>query len=484
MSGGAGPFRIVPAATAVPEGVEDVARLVVWAEAEGIPLVPRGAGTGMPGGNVGWGVAVDMTRLDTLQAADLQAGLVRAGAGVVAAAVESLAQGAGRFLPALPSSADRCTVGGMVANNAAGARSFGYGAIHAWVEALEVVLADGSRARLERGCPDPRIEAARNAATAALGESFLPWPAVRKNSSGYALDRFLPSGDPVDLMVGSEGTLGIVTAVDLRLPPAPATRSLVLLPVPEEAALDPLVAVARESGACTCEFLGRRFLDVSGLRQDPHLGSMAARHAALVLLEWDGEAERVEAGVDRLREVAADMGVPLRIARSPGEMAALWRARHAASPVVAARAAEGLVSMQFIEDSVVPEGRLSRYLAGLDVILGEEHTDAVVFGHAGDGNVHVNPLIDVRRPDWRERVARILDGTAELVASLGGTLAGEHGDGRVRPPFHPQIFGDGVTSAFSAVKRALDPSGILNPGVVVALPGHDPLLGLTPERRR
>lgn len=484
MSGASGPFRIVPAATAVPLDAEDVARLVSWAGREGIPLVPRGAGTGMPGGNVGWGVAVDMTRLDTLQAADLPAGRVRAGAGVVAAAVESLAQGAGRFLPALPSSADRCTVGGMVANNAAGARSFGYGAVHAWVEALEMVLADGSGARLERGRPDLRTEAARSAATAALGASVLAWPAVRKNSSGYALDRFLPSGDPVDLMVGSEGTLGFVTAVDLRLPPMPPTRALVLLPVPEEEALDPLVAAARESGACTCEFLGRRFLDISGLREDPHLGSMAARHAALVILELDGDAARVEAGVERLQEVAAGMGVPLRIGRSPAEMEALWRARHAASPVVAARAAEGLVSMQFIEDSVVPEGRLCRYLAGLDVILGEEDTDAVVFGHAGDGNVHVNPLIDVRRTDWRERVARILDGTVELVASLGGTLAGEHGDGRVRPPFHPVIFGDRVTSAFSAVKQVLDPRGILNPGVVVALPGQDPLLGLTAERRR
>ncbi|HKJ01637.1 MAG TPA: FAD-linked oxidase C-terminal domain-containing protein, partial [Longimicrobiales bacterium] len=178
-----------------------------------------------------------------------------------------------------------------------------------------------------------------------------------------------------------------------------------------------------------------------------------------------------------------DLGVSLRVGRSQEERAWLWAIRHSASPVVAAQASRGLVSMQFVEDSVVRDGRLPSYLSGIEEILKEEQTDAVVFGHAGDGNVHVNPLVDVTRHDWRDTVRRILHGTVELVADLGGTLSGEHGDGRLRGAFHPRIFGEPVADAFRRVKSTLDPAGILNPGVIVPLPGQDPLDGITPLRR-
>jgi FAD/FMN-containing dehydrogenase len=138
--------------------------------------------------------------------------------------------------------------------------------------------------------------------------------------------------------------------------------------------------------------------------------------------------------------------------------------------------------MQFIEDSVVPPGRLVEYLRALEGILDRENTEAVMFGHAGDGNVHVNPLVDVRTPGWRARVRRILEATVDLVAELGGTLSGEHGDGRIRAPFLERIWGPSLAAAFRQVKRSLDPAGVLNPGVVVPLPGQDPLRGLTPHR--
>jgi len=244
-----------------------------------------------------------------------------------------------------------------------------------------------------------------------------------------------------------------------------------------------MVAALADVGAAACEFFGDRFLSISGLRDSPELGPVVGGHAALLLVELDGDAPRVEEGLSRVLGLAADLGAPALTGRSEEECARLWRVRHAASPVVAARADRGLVSMQFIEDSVVPPGRLSDYLHGLDAILADEGTDAVIFGHAGDGNVHVNPLVDVLRPDWRERVGRILERTVTLVAGLGGTLSGEHGDGRLRAPFHARIFGPEVEAAFRLVKRTLDPQGILNPGVVVAAEGQDPLEGLTPARR-
>ena len=463
---------------------DDVALLAGWAHAEGIALIPRGAGTGMPGGNVGVGVAVDLSLLRSLAPLEPGRGVLLAGAGITGAQVEAAAGAGGLFLPALPSSADRCTVGGMAANNAAGTRSFRYGALRSFAETLRVVRPDGEILPLRRGGGvPPSFAELRRALDQRFGSTPLPWPAVRKNSSGYALDAFLPSGDPVDLLVGSEGTLGLITEVGLRLAPIPPCRALVMVPLAQRAILPDLVVLAGRMGAAACEFFDGRFLDIAGLRRESAFADLVAEAPALGLLELEGEQDLVEDGIRSLATFGRDSGVDIRIGRTAEEMERLWKVRHAASPVVASRAADGLISMQFIEDSVVRPSDLPDYLVGLDEILEANETDAVVFGHAGDGNVHVNPLVDVRRPDWRARVRRILEATVELVADLGGTLSGEHGDGRLRGSFHPSIFGEDVASAFAQVKSHLDPRGVLNPGVIVPLPGQDPLAGLTHVRR-
>lgn len=480
-----GPFSRRPLAVAVPSTVEDVQALVRWASDEDLFLVPRGAGTGMPGGNVGEGIAVDLAAsLDGVGAVDGMRSRIHVGAGAVAGEVARRAREHGLFIPSLPSSADRCTIGGMVANNAAGARTFKYGATRDWVEALDLVLADGRRVRLsaDTASPDPFPELHRRLRPrwSALAEE---WPGVRKNSSGYALDRFLPSGDPIQLMVGSEGTLGFVTGVTLRLARLPDDRALALLGLGEPDALVDGIRAAGEAGASACEFFGRRFIEMAELEDDPRVGRLARDSYALLLVEVDGTSDHVEDGIARLEGFARSVGSGVQVAHTEDERDRLWEIRHAASPLVARAAERGLISMQFIEDSVVPPVKLPDYLRGLDRILLEAETDAVVFGHAGDGNVHVNPLVDVDHSDWRDRVRWILDETVELVAGLGGTLAGEHGDGRVRAPFIESIWSDVAVRSFRDVKRVLDPGGILNPGVILPEPDQDPLEGVGAAHR-
>jgi len=470
-----------PGAVARPEDVDDLSVLVRWAAGEGHHLVPRGAGTGMPGGNVGAGIAVDLTHMTRVTPVDAERRRVQVEPGVVADRVQDEAARQGLFLPPMPSSSDRCTLGGMVANNAAGVRTFRYGAMRDWVEALDVVTADGEQIRLERGgAGNDRFAQLRDRLVDSLGSSARRWPAVRKNASGYGLDAFLPNGDPVSLMVGSEGTLGFVNGIELRLAPIPPCRALVLVSVPDLEALAAGVEAADAAGASACEFFGRRYIEIAELGGDPRTAGLCRGAEALLLIELEGSADQAEQRLRSLTARARDFGLGLREVTEERERVDLWRIRHAASPVIARQASQGLVSMQFIEDSVVPPGRLPGYLRGLDEILTSEDTDAVVFGHAGDGNVHVNPLIDVNRRDWRERVRRILDRTVTLVAQLGGTLTGEHGDGRIRGVFHDRIWGPELSDAFRTVKASLDPSGILNPGVVVALPGQDPLEGISP----
>lgn len=455
----------------------------------------------MPGGNLGPSVVLAVADGVAGIEVDRETDTVLAGAGAVADSVDAAARRTlGRRLPFLPASAAWCTVGGLVANNSAGAGTFRHGATHLWVEALAGVDWNGESFHLARDgtAEGPLTHSLRELATRSTfahltadrgADGLLPgWPRVRKNSSGYALDRFLPSTpgrDPelMELLVGSEGTLAVVTQVRFRTAPIPAARGVLLLPARDAGELVSLVMELERTGAVACEMLGRRFLEISGLDRSGPAAPLAREAYALLLVEMEGSQEEVASGLDRAQEVGRRHGGEGLRARSAQEADQLWKLRKAASPIIARQASRGLLSTQFIEDSVVPVPMLGRYLEGLDRILRDARFDAVVFGHAGDGNIHVNPLVDVESPDWRPRVGRTLEAVAELVSELGGTLAGEHGDGRLRAPFLQRVWGERLAGAFREVKEVLDPAGILNPGVVIPLPGQDPLDGLTPRPR-
>jgi FAD/FMN-containing dehydrogenase len=190
-------------------------------------------------------------------------------------------------------------------------------------------------------------------------------------------------------------------------------------------------------------------------------------------MEGDSIAE-VEASLERVREALAGVADRISLAVDPDEQERFWHVRHAASPLIA-KLAGGRVSMQFIEDGVVPVDRLAGYVRLLRRVLAANDLPAVIFGHAGDANLHVNPLVDVGAPGWKARVEAIVYEVAEGVAALGGTMAGEHGDGRLRAPLIEIIWGAEIVECFRAVKRAFDPLGILNPGVILPLPGQRPL---------
>lgn len=472
-AGSRGPVRLRPSAVALPQDAHDIATLLRWCGSEGHPVVPRGAATGMPGGNVGRGVVLELgAPFRWIGPVDGARRTVRVGAGAVAADVEQAAARAGLSFPPLPSSAAWATLGGMIAANAAGARTFAAGATRAWVESVEGVL------------PDGRIVEVGSTALAGLPPVGSPavdpgpdWPAVRKNSSGYALDAYASTGRPVDLVIGSEGTLAVVTAATLRLEPLPRATALAVVACADLPALLDWTAWCRDTGTRTCEMLGRRLLDMIGLENDPELADLGGGQEALLLIEVAGDEAQVAALTADLEARARTAGAPVRIARDAATSATLWGLRHRASPLIQEAAGRGLRSLQFIEDGVVPPPALGRYLQGLDALLREAETDAVVFGHAGDGHVHVNPLVDLERPDWRARVRTLLDDTVELIASLGGTLSGEHGDGRIRAPYLPRIWGASRVRRFQGLKRAFDPHGLLNPGVILADAAQDPLDG-------
>ncbi|HEX6536008.1 MAG TPA: FAD-linked oxidase C-terminal domain-containing protein [Gemmatimonadaceae bacterium] len=477
---GAGIARALPEAVMVARDASDVEAIVRWAAGRGQPVIARGSGSGMAGGAVGHGTILDLSRLDAIGDVDVPRRRVWAGAGAVRAAVDERARSHALRLPVDPSSGSFCTVGGMAATNAAGAHTLRYGAMRAWVTALDCVFDDGTRAVVRRGGPVPsEVPAVRrfldraHAAVLADGSRAVH-AGVRKDSSGYALAEYARSGELVDLLVGSEGTLALFVGVEVALDPVPgATSSLLAEFSSLERAVDAATR-ARVAGASACELLDRTFLDVAaqgsaGPAVDP--GAEAA-----LLVEVEGADAVAAAEVARALAATFDRAgaTRVRLALDPDAERELWELRHAASPILA-RLDPALKSMQFIEDGAVPPDRLPDYVRGVRRALEARGIRGVIFGHAGDAHVHVNPLVDVRLPDWRERVRGVLDDVTALVARLGGTLAGEHGDGRLRTPLLDRVWPESALRLFRLVKGAFDPRGILNPGVKVPLPEQRPI---------
>lgn len=476
---GAGIARCIPVAVSVPTDADDVATLVRWARREGHGLIPRGSGSGMAAGAVGHGIIVDFSRFSHIDAVDVERRHVRVGVGALRGAVDAMARAAGLRFPVDPSSGAFCTIGGMAATNAAGARTLRFGATRPWVQGIRCVFDDGSDVWIRRAETLPihvpavaRLVAALAAIGAHATRRSLSHAGVRKESSGYAIATTLAHGGHlVDLLVGSEGTLAMFIEVELALIPVAGATATVLATF---ASLDGATACAidaRDAGATACELLDRTFLDVAA--SDGPTGVPSGAEAVLLTEVEGDEAAAAANAVQHLAAVCRRHGATdVVTAVEPDAEHRLWTLRHAASPILS-RLAPRLRSMQFIEDGCVPPEHFSEYVRGVRAALTRFEMIGVIFGHAGDAHAHVNPLVDVTRGGWRDRVLGILDTVCEITDKLGGTLAGEHGDGRLRAPLLDRVWSAEARAAFANVKAAADPAGVFNPGCKISQHGDE-----------
>jgi len=401
-------------AVVLPTDAEQVAAVVAWCYAHDVAITPRGGGSGYAGGAVplDGGVVLSLERLTRVRSFDPLLWRIEAEAGVTTATIQRLARENGLAFPPDPGAAEQSQLGGMIATNAGGPHCFKHGVTRAWVTGLEVVLAPGELVRL--GGP------------------------TRKDVAGY---------DLVSLLCGSEGTLGVVTAAWLRLIPAPAVALAVagFYPSTREGcdALERVLA----SGVVPAV---AEYLDGATLRAAAATfpGEVPAGAAFLLVCEADGSpAER-----DALRDALGGGAVEV-------EAAALWRWRSGVSHAVAAQRG-GKLS----EDVAVPVDRLAE---AIDAVLGigaRHGLDACSWGHAGDGNLHATFLLD---PGDAEQLARAETAVEELFAlaiALGGTVSGEHGLGWLKRGQLRRQWAPAAVAAHDAVKAALDPKGLFNPG--------------------
>ena len=482
-------YQIQPVGVVVPKNRQDIIRIVEICGRFHCPLTMRGGGTSQAGQAIGEGIVVDTSKnYNRVLEVNAEERWVRVEPGIVLDELNAqLAPLGVRFAPDI-STASRATIGGMMANNSCGARSVLYGKTIDHVLEQTVVLSDGSIVHFRE--MDRKEVPTGNSLEAACYGSVLRlaaehaaeidrrYPRVLRRVGGYNLDEFRDPSKAVNLakiMVGSEGTLGVVLEAKLRLVPLPKFKAVMVICFAD--LLESLAAapVILRHGPSAVEVMDKSILD--NTRQNAVLDKIRTTFiegdpAATLCVEFYGD--RREDLPPRLSAVEQDLrshklGYHYRIETELTGQARIWSLREAALGLSMAMKDEAK-SIPFVEDTAVPPEKLSGFIGRFLAILRSHNTTAGIYAHASVGCLHVRPVINMKTELGIQTFQTISQQVADLVLEFGGALSGEHGDGLVRSPFMRQMFGDDLYDAFRQIKRTFDPLGIFNPGKIVDAP--------------
>ncbi|QGP91617.1 putative FAD-linked oxidoreductase [Neomoorella glycerini] len=418
----------LPLAVALPRSTEEVAGIMKLATAYRVPVYPRGSGTNLSGGVIPRedGLVISFVEMNNILELDIENLTATVQPGVVIQELNDAVAPYGLIYPPDPGSVATATMGGSVAESSGGLRGLKYGVTKDYVMGLEVVLADGTVFH----CGGKTV----------------------KNVSGY---------DLVKLFCGSEGTLGIMTAITVRLTPAPEARRSMLAVFDrlEGAARTITGIIANKVIPATMEIMDN--VTIRTVEAYCHAG-LPVEAAAVLLLEVDGIPAVVEKEAAIVERVCRENGGQVRVARDDAERENLWTARRAALPACAR-----LRPTTVLEDATVPRSKIPEMLLALERIARKYNVSIATYGHAGDGNLHPTITCDERDQEEMERVHRAVDEIFHTAIALGGTLSGEHGIGLAKQKYMELEFGASGVAVMQRLKQALDPLGILNPGKLV-----------------
>ena len=421
-------LRQVPAAVVFPHTTDEVSRCVLFAAAQSLSIVTRGSGTGLSGGSVpsAGSVVLCLAQMNKILDIDSRNLVLRTQPGVTTLAIDEAAARHGLFYPPDPGSIRISSIGGNVAENSGGLRGLKYGVTRDYVMALEVVLPDGRIARFGSACV--------------------------KDVAGYSMK---------DLFIGSEGTLGVITEILLKLVPRPpARRTMLALYDRIEDAADTVSAIIEgRIIPCTLEFLDQ--MTACCVEEYSHLG-LPTDCAAVLLMETDGHPAAVADEAERMSQIARANGArDVRVAKDDAEGLALAAARRNAFSALARRRPTTI-----LEDFTVPRSELAAMVTFIAETARAANLQVGTFGHMGDGNLHPTFLTDERDAVEMARVHHALDLIAKKTLELGGTITGEHGVGLAKKAWLRLQMGDSSFEVMKQIKHTLDPRGLLNPGKI------------------
>jgi FAD/FMN-containing dehydrogenase/Fe-S oxidoreductase len=488
-------YQIEPLGVVVVKSREDILRTVSACRRHRCPLTMRGGGTSQAGQAIGSGVIVDTSKyFNRVLEINAEEQWARVEPGIVLDELNAALSGDGlRFAPDI-STASRATIGGMMANNSSGARSVLYGKTIDHVLEQHVVLSDGSLAHfrmlspseLEAACAGTTLEAqayreVRRTALACAGEIERRYPKVLRRVGGYNLDAFC-SGQPFNMakmMVGSEGTLGVVVEAKLRLVPLPKAKAVLTIQFDdllEALEATPAILAHHPSAVEVMDGFILGHTKQSAALERLRRTFIEGEPAALLCVElYDDTPHHLVPRLDALERdlVARGFGYRYHRALDPAAQNAIWSVREAALGLSMAMKGDAK-SLSFVEDTAVAPERLRDYIERFLEIVRRHGTRAGVYAHASVGCLHVRPVVNLKTEAGVHQFEAIAMEVSDLVLQYGGALSGEHGDGLLRSPFMEKMFGPALYDAFRHIKRTFDPDGMFNPGKIVDAP---PLTG-------
>lgn len=460
-------FRLVPQAIVFPHDEADVSRTLSIARRLSIPITSRGAGTSIAGNAIGTGIIIDFSRhMNTVIDLDPEAETAWVEAGCIHAHLQSQAKPHGlRFGPD-PSTHTRCTIGGMIGNNACGPRALGYGRTGDNILALVIMLVDGTIVTLDETDASEQFPRLHELVAEQLGTIRTNLGTFSRQVSGYGLESLLPEND-FDLrraFAGTEGTWGIVLAAKMRLVKDPTHTSAVVLGYEDMVAAAHDAPLLKDFPVAACEGLDSRMLDrvidTKGADAVPHLPKGGGW--LVVELTGEDEAELVDETKRLIRESNALDSAVL----GPQAAAEVWAIRADGAGLVS-RTPDGRDAHAGWEDSAVPVEHLGDYLHDLMALLTEHGLWGIPYGHFGDGCLHMRVDFPLEDPEGPRIMREFMVAATKLVARYGGSVSGEHGDGRARSELLRLVYPPDVIDLFKAVKELFDPQHLLNPGVIV-----------------
>lgn len=420
--------QFLPEAVVHPGSAGEIGDILKLANAEKIPVFPRGAGSGFTGGSLptGGGIVLATARLNRILEIDEENLVATVEPGVVTETFQKAVEKVGLFYPPDPASLKFSTLGGNVAECAGGPRCVKYGVTKDYILGLEIVTP--------------------------TGDIILTGGSTMKGVVGYDLTK---------LMVGSEGTLGVITKIIIKLLPLPEAKKtmLVLFDSIDGAARAVSAIIKGKIIPATLEFMDGATIDC--VRQATDL-EVPAEARAVLIIEVDGDADVIERQAARIAAIIQPLGVvETRIASTAAESEALWQIRRSVSPSL-----RKVNPDKFNEDICVPRSKVPDMIRKVEEISRRHAVPIVNFGHAGDGNIHVNVMIDRKKPGDLEKAEAAIKEIFREALALNGTMSGEHGIGIMKAPYIPMELSGGAVDYMKTIKRALDPNNILNPGKI------------------
>jgi anaerobic glycerol-3-phosphate dehydrogenase C subunit len=492
-SSGASIYRVMPLGIVKPKHQGDVVKVVQYASQRDISIIPRGGGTSRAGNEVGEGIILDLSKyMKGVLGWDREEQWVRIQPGVILSSLNKFLRPHGLFFPIDPSTKDYCTLGGMIANNSSGPHAVKYGATRDYVLSLEVVLSTGEVMATGAVCIEGEKGQESKDSGTLEGRIYHVIPELLeryrgplederpfavKNSSGYDLWRLKDNEflDLTSLFVGSEGTLGIITEAKLRLIPIPGGDSLSgLLYFDDLDTVGTATERILEVSPSMVEIMERQILDLAREQKKEMRPYLPEDVEAILYVEFqDGSEEQLRQLFVQLEEKIVReerLAFDLKVARNKADMTMFEKVRSVSGPILN-KIKGSKKPLAFIEDAAVHPSNLSRYIKGLREIFKRYEVDASMYGHAGDGNLHIMVFLDLRLNDEVEKMVALAGACYDLVLSLKGTISGEHGDGRLRTYYlkkqYPQLYG-----AMVEVKGLFDPKIIFNPGCIIGGEGN------------